>query len=235
MKVGEVMRQGGLVVTAYSADHAPPHVHVFRHGQYEVVLLLDNLVTIREIRGDAISKAVRAARRLVAAHLHGCRDLTEHEILEARQRGTTTMAIEPRAVEAWYDREHDVISVRLDNGRMVAVPRADFQELAGARPELLQQVEILGPGSAVHFPNAGAGFTVASLVREQYGSPRWMARIAGRTVHDLPAKRSPKPFGGMAAREHRLGRDRSWRRLSVEAGESRRATSSFCPAHRPAS
>jgi len=117
------------------------------------------------------------------------RDLTEHEILEASQRGATAMAIEPRAAEAWYDREHDVISVRLDNGRMVSAPRADFQELAGARPELLQQVEILGPGSAVHFPNAGAGFTVASLVREQYGSPRWMARIAGREGPS-PRKRS---------------------------------------------
>jgi hypothetical protein len=162
------------------------------------------------------------------------RDLTEHEILEASQRGATAMAIEPRAAEAWYDREHDVISVRLDNGRMVSAPRADFQELAGARPELLQQVEILGPGAAVHFPNAGAGFTVASL----FGSNTvrragWRGSPAAR-VHDLPAKRSPKPFGGMAARDHRLGRDRSWRRLSVEALESRRATSS-CPAHRPAS
>lgn len=103
--------------------------------------------------------------------------MTEHEIQAARQRGATAMAIEPRAVEAWYDREHDVISVRL--GRMVSAPRANFQELADARPDRLQEVEILGPGSAVHFPNAGAGFTVVSLVREQYGSPRWMAGISG--------------------------------------------------------
>lgn len=41
-KVGEVLRQGGLVVTAYSADHAPPHVHVFRRGEDEIVLLLDH-------------------------------------------------------------------------------------------------------------------------------------------------------------------------------------------------
>jgi hypothetical protein len=72
--VGEVLRQGGIVVTAYSADHAPPHVHVFRRGEYEVILLLDDLVSIREIRGDATSKAVRAARLLVAAHLQECRD-----------------------------------------------------------------------------------------------------------------------------------------------------------------
>jgi hypothetical protein len=101
------------------------------------------------------------------------------------------MAIEPRAVEAWYDRKHDVISVRLDNGRMVSAPRADFQELAGARPELLQQVEILGPGS-----NAGAGFTVASLVREQYGSPRWMARTAGRTGVRASSKAKPEAVRG---------------------------------------
>jgi hypothetical protein len=72
--VGEVLRQGGLVVTAYSADHAPPHVHVFRRAEYEVVLFLDEDVTLREIRGDATGKAVRAARRLVAAHLQECRD-----------------------------------------------------------------------------------------------------------------------------------------------------------------
>ncbi len=106
------------------------------------------------------------------------------------------MAIEPRAVEAWYDRKHDVISVRLDNGRMVSAPRTDFQELAGARPELLQQVEILGPGSAIHFPNAGAGFTVASLVREQYGSPRWMARTAGRTGVRPSSKAKPEAVRG---------------------------------------
>ena len=72
--MGEVLRQGGLVVTAYSANHAPPHVHVFRRGQYEIVLLLDDVVTIREIRGDATGKAVRAARLLVGAHLQRCRD-----------------------------------------------------------------------------------------------------------------------------------------------------------------
>jgi hypothetical protein len=30
------------MITAYSADHAPPHVHVFRRGEYEIVLLLDD-------------------------------------------------------------------------------------------------------------------------------------------------------------------------------------------------
>ena len=112
------------------------------------------------------------------------KDLTENEIQAARRRGAAAMAIEPRAVEAWYDREHDVISVRLDNGRMVSAPRANFQELADARPDKLKEVEILGPGSAIHFPAAGAGFTVASLVREQYGSPRWLAQIAGRPNHN---------------------------------------------------
>jgi hypothetical protein len=112
------------------------------------------------------------------------KDLTEREILAARRRGAAAMANEPRALEACYDRQHDVISVRLDNGRLVSVPRADLQELSNARPDLLQEVEILGPGSAIHFPNAGAGFTVASLVREQYGSPSWKPhqRQASRRV-----------------------------------------------------
>jgi len=106
------------------------------------------------------------------------KDLTEDEMLTARQRGAAAMASEPRALEAWYDGDHDVICVRLDNGRMVAAPRANFQELSDARPDTLQEVEILGPGSAVHFPRAGAGFTVASQVRGRYGSPRWMAQLA---------------------------------------------------------
>jgi hypothetical protein len=143
--------------------------------------------------------------------------LTEHEILEASQRGATAMAIEPRAAEAWYDREHDVISVRLDNGRMVSAPRADFQELAGARPELLQQVEILGPGSAVHFPNAGAGFTVASLVREQYGSPRWMARIAGRASARPSGKAKPEAVRG-DGREGPSPRKRSVLETAISRG-----------------
>ena len=145
------------------------------------------------------------------------RDLTEHEILEARQRGATAMAIEPRAVEAWYDREHDVVSVRLDNGRVVCAPRADFQELADARPELLQQVEILGPGSAIHFPNAGAGFTVASLVREQYGSPRWMARIAGRTRARASSKAKPEAVRGNG-REGASPRKRSVLETAISRG-----------------
>ena len=119
------------------------------------------------------------------------KDLTEHEILAARRRGATAVANEPRALEAWYDRQHDLISVRLDSGRLVSVPRANLQELAGARPDLLQEVEILGPGSAIHFPNAGAGFTVASLVREQYGSPDWMAQITRSAGTGTSGKRKP--------------------------------------------
>ena len=61
------------MITAYSADHAPPHVHVFRRGEYEIVFLLDDLVPVGEIRGDATTKAVRSARLLVAAHLQECR------------------------------------------------------------------------------------------------------------------------------------------------------------------
>ncbi len=170
------------MITAYSADHAPPHVHVFRRGEYEIVFLLDDLVSVREIRGDA-RKAERLGRKRYPS---------------ARQRGTTAMAIEPRAVEAWYDREHDVISVRLDNGRLLSASRAKFQELADARPDLLQEVEILGPGSAVHFPNAGAGFTVTSLVRERYGSSRWMTRVTGRNGRKITPSKTLVPATGVS-------------------------------------
>ena len=112
------------------------------------------------------------------------------------------MAIEPRVLEAWYDREHDVISVRLDNGRMVSAPRTNFQELADFRPDKLKEVEMLGPGTAVHFPDAGAGFTVASLVREQYGSPRCLAQIAGRPNHngrkEEPLRKRVVPKAGIS-------------------------------------
>ena len=60
-----VLRQDGFEVRIYTADHTPPHVHVFKGGG-EVVVEIDPL-SVREAKGMS-RREEAAATRLVEEH-----------------------------------------------------------------------------------------------------------------------------------------------------------------------
>ena len=54
------------------------------------------------------------------------------------------------------------------------------QELVGAKPEQLAEVEISGRGSAIYFPQLDASIYIPGLLQGLTGTKRWMAQQLGR-------------------------------------------------------
>ena len=81
----------------------------------------------------------------------------------------------PRAVSVRYHRDLDRIIVQMDSGVELAFAPADAQGLEHANPEALEQVELLGGGTALHFEDLDADFSVEGLLAGRLGSEKWMA------------------------------------------------------------
>ena len=103
------------------------------------------------------------------------------QIAAARKRGKKTMEKTPIAKTAWYDADHDVVSVILESGQVASVLRKKLQDLAAVPVAKLQSIEILGPGTAIFFDEAGVTLGVADVVKGVYGTREWMAKILGAT------------------------------------------------------
>ena len=84
------------------------------------------------------------------------------------------------AVAAGFDVPTRMLYVELKMGQRIAVPQEELQELYRAAPADLAEVEILGPGTSLHFERAMEGVHVGALRRGTYGNERWMAGLAQR-------------------------------------------------------
>jgi hypothetical protein len=70
--------------------------------------------------------------------------------------------------------------VRMTNGRRLVLPIEDLQGLENATTKQLQNIEILGRGTGINFPDIDAGFYVPSLIEGVYGNRRWMSELGKR-------------------------------------------------------
>jgi len=84
------------------------------------------------------------------------------------------------AVAASFDVHNRLLLVELKTGQRLAFPQEDLQDIADASPSDLVEVEILGPGMALHFEKVMQGVEVDALRRGIYGSERWMDGLAQR-------------------------------------------------------
>jgi Protein of unknown function (DUF2442) len=87
---------------------------------------------------------------------------------------------EPLAKTAVYIPSLKVLMVRLTNGRRLVLPIEDLQGLESATAKQLQNIEILGRGTGINFPDIDAGFYVPSLIEGVYGNRRWMSELGER-------------------------------------------------------
>jgi hypothetical protein len=60
------------------------------------------------------------------------------------------------------------------------LPIEDLQGVETATAKQLQNIEILGRGTGINFPDIGAGFYVPSLIEGVYGNRRWMSELGKR-------------------------------------------------------
>lgn len=62
----------------------------------------------------------------------------------------------------------------------VAIPRALLQGLKGANVTDVAKVELLGPGSTLHWRTLGVDHGLAGLLKGVFGNREWMREIGRR-------------------------------------------------------
>jgi hypothetical protein len=109
------------------------------------------------------------------------RDEQGERIRAAKKLGEHLARIEPRAVHAEYDAERGVVMVQLKSGCWFGFPPEMEQDLRGATPEQLAQVEVVF-GYGLHWEELDADISVPGLIFDYLDAPAWWARwIASRT------------------------------------------------------
>jgi len=107
-------------------------------------------------------------------------DAETERAIGAALRNAADPEDEEVALSVVYDPRTDLLIMQLKSGRRVAIPCEDLQGLSAASADELVEIEIVGPGTALHWPRLQEGFPVAALAQGTYGSERWMNGLATR-------------------------------------------------------
>ena len=100
--------------------------------------------------------------------------------IDAAMRNARDPEDEDVAVSARFDVPSRMLHVELKTGQRISAAQEDLQDIYGANPADLAEVEILGPGTGLHFERAMEGVHVGALRQGIYGNERWMAGLAQR-------------------------------------------------------
>jgi hypothetical protein len=101
--------------------------------------------------------------------------IDEEQFLKARERGQRLKARSITAQSVRYAAGR--IHVELSNGCAFAFPVAHAEGLVGATATQLRDIEIVGAGLGLVWPQLDADLYVPSLARGVLGTKQWMARI----------------------------------------------------------
>jgi len=89
-------------------------------------------------------------------------------------------ASDRRVVRAEYEKKPDLLTLHLDDGVRVSIPRYNLQGLQNARPAQVARIEILGRGTGLHWPLLDVDHYVPGLLNHIFGTSRWMAELGRR-------------------------------------------------------
>lgn len=125
-------------------------------------------------------------------------DLTDAEFETVEARGRKMLETQPRATSAHYDRKSGRIVIDLVNGCTYAFPARLVQDLQGASPDDLANVEIEGLGFDLHWPALDADLYVPALVAGIFGTRDWMTKELARRAGQVksPAKAAAARVNG---------------------------------------
>ncbi len=87
---------------------------------------------------------------------------------------------DPRVERAEYQPGVDLVALYLKNGMIVAIPRELLQGLQNAALSQLRNIQLLGVGTGLGWPDLDVQHSVEGLMSGIFGNRRWMAEI-GRT------------------------------------------------------
>lgn len=105
---------------------------------------------------------------------------TDEQIDAARARAHQFKDSDRRAIRVEYEKKPDLLTLHLDDGVRVSIPRMQLQGLESASPAQLAKVEILGRGTGIHWPLLDVDHYVPGLLNHIFGTSRWMAELGRR-------------------------------------------------------
>src|ERR1700733_6306390 len=106
---------------------------------------------------------------------------TDAEIDEALQRARS-LGPELQLVAIHYDSHpaFDLYALRLNDGSRRFIGRESLEGLQNATKKQLANVEIVGRGTGIRWPDLDVDLYVPALLDGIYGSKRWMADLGRR-------------------------------------------------------
>ena len=104
--------------------------------------------------------------------------ITEDEFEQAERR-TQALRQHGHATAARYDRRQSRVVVSLNTGVQITFPVELAEDLAGATPDDLADIDISPAGLALHWPKLDADLYVPALLAGVFGSKRWTASQLG--------------------------------------------------------
>jgi hypothetical protein len=99
----------------------------------------------------------------------------------------------------------DLIILKLSDGRRHVIPRELLQGLESGTTKQIANVEIVGRGTGLHWPDLDADLYVPALLRGVYGTRRWMAQIGrnGGLAKSPAKKKAARANGSLGGRPKR--------------------------------
>lgn len=101
----------------------------------------------------------------------------DSQLEAANRRGLESDVGEIHALAARYNRDSEQLVLELRGGLRLLVPVHLLQGVAGQAPELIERVEVQGRGSALHWEELDADFSVQGIAAGSFGSRSWMQSL----------------------------------------------------------
>lgn len=122
--------------------------------------------------------------------------LTEAEIWEkvhaGVQSGEEADRVEPRAVNAWYDADRNLVMFELRNGCVFGFPQREGWGLENATPQELARVEVLPPGDAIAWDELDAHISIPGVLFHLLNVKAWHAKWLGGAKSEAKAAAARK-------------------------------------------
>jgi hypothetical protein len=106
--------------------------------------------------------------------------VTDEQIEAARLRARQFQVDGRRAARVMYEKKPDLVTLHLDDGVRISIPRGLLEGLQDASPAQLAKVELLGRGTGIRWPLLDVDHYVPGLLNHIFGTNRWMAELGRR-------------------------------------------------------
>lgn len=106
--------------------------------------------------------------------------VTDEQIEAARSQARQFQVDDRRTVRVIYDKKPDLVTLHLDDGVRISIPRRLLEGLQDASATQLGRVEIVGRGTGIRWPMLDVDHYVPGLLNHIFGTSRWMAELGRR-------------------------------------------------------